>query len=197
MNARASFSLWQGEIFAMNSERLTFSAYITGCEGSVYAVVPGILDFAPGVGDCVRQYARLPENRHKVIIAVPARDNVAVEVSVDSCSGGAAKIDAHVEAVGMHNFLEDSYSLRGQGMKLECFFVGEGLVDVCVPEGNHHHVAGIVGVEVHDDEACFAPMNNEVFVVFVFGGELAEEAPFVFGSFDVGHSPGSIELLHK
>ena len=71
-------------------------------------------------------------------------------------------------------------------MHVRGFRVRQGLVDVGVPVGHHHQVAGVVGVEVHDHVTGFAAVQDEAFLVSALRREAAEDAalPFGFGSAD-------------
>ena len=46
-------------------------------------------------------------------------------------------------------------------------------------------MTGVIRIKVHDDETCFAAVNDKVFVVLVFCREIAEDTAFVFGCFNV------------
>ena len=56
----------------------------------------------------------------------------------------------------------------------------------------------VVRIKVHDDETCFAPVDDKMFFIVVFSREVAEYAPVLggLGRFDIRHPPRRVKLLH-
>ena len=63
--------------------------------------------------------------------------------------------------------------------------------------GRNHQVAGVVRINVHDDEAGVAFMEDEIFFILVGFRKNAEDAFARFVLFDIFHSPGSPNLFHR
>src|SRR5215831_9196892 len=65
--------------------------------------------------------------------------------------------------------------------------------------GRDHQVAVVVGEEVHQDKAAFAPIEQQVFLVAVLLRLDTENAAclFLVAGLDVGHAPGRPEMVHR
>src|SRR3954469_18654337 len=55
----------------------------------------------------LRDDADVGDDGHEVGVAVPAGDDVLVEVAGNACAGAAAQVDADVEALGAHPIFEE------------------------------------------------------------------------------------------
>ena len=146
----------------------------------------------------LREGARLTDYGHEVGIAIPAWDDVGVEVR-DAAAGGRAEIEADVEAIGFEGggekaFGEDDFRHEGGGFGgSEVFELGD------FAERDGEQVAGIIGEAVEDQVGVLRAMDDESGAVVAESGQLAERALHpsrIPRRFDVFHAPVSVELLH-
>jgi hypothetical protein len=158
---------------------------------------PGGLELAIGVLEEVRHDFRVGEDRHEVGVAVPAGDDVEVDVVGYACTCNVPLVDAHVETIGMHRGVKRRKALLrsgheiGQGAAVELFDGGQ------VGVGRDHEMAVVVWKEIHDDEATPAAIENQVLCVALLSELIAEDALSWFGVLvDVGHPPGGPEVFH-
>lgn len=138
------------------------------------------------------------EDGHEVGVAVPARDDVEVEVAGDAGAGGFAEVDADVEAVGLEGFLEEPLGFDGGVHEACAFFVVEVFQVGDFSEGEDEEVAGVVGVAVHEDEGAWLAGDDEGGLVVFEHGEGGEGASLggrlLLG--DVLHSPVGVKVVH-
>src|ERR1700744_2332278 len=66
----------------------------------------GLFELAEGFFDCLRDDADVADNRHEVDVAIPARNDVGVDVAGDAGAGDLADVDADVEALRIHGAIE-------------------------------------------------------------------------------------------
>ena len=135
----------------------------------------------------------------EVDVAVPAGDEVPVEVLFDAGSGGGAEVEADVEAVGAEGGGEGRFEVFEGGEAFKEFVVGEVFEVGDDAVGEDESVAGVVGVAVQDGEAGFAAPDDAV--CFVFGGGGLGEAGEDFASggggvLHIGLAPRSPKMFH-
>lgn len=156
-------------------------------------------EFFPGRFEGLGEDTGGADHGHEVAVAVPAGDDVAVEM-VDAAAGdGTAEVESDVEGVGFEgggkeafaegDFLEEVGTLG----RSEVFEIGN------VAERDGEEVAGIVGETIENEVGKGAAMNDERGTVVAEGGKLRERAFHrgrVAWRFDVFHAPVRVELLH-
>jgi hypothetical protein len=145
-----------------------------------------------GLGDD----ADVGDDGHEVDVAVPARDEVGVEVSGDAGAGAFADVDADVEALGVHGAVEGLLAEGEEFHHFGTFFGGaiEGRGGMAV--GGGEEMAVDVGVFVEHEEGVGGTGEDEVGVVLVggFGGGAKEAVLWAVGDgFDVVEAPGGVE----
>ena len=129
------------------------------------------------------------DDGHEVGVAVPAGDDVLVEVFCETGTGGAADVIADIEAVGAHILFHDAEGGGGEVGDVGMFFGGELFEVGDVAVGDDHEVAAIVGVAVHDDGGGAAAFEQEVVAVGRLLKNTAEEAAVGFGLLNVVDAP--------
>ena len=144
------------------------------------------------------QDAGLPDDRHEVGVAIPARHDVGVEVG-DAAAGGGAEVEAEVEAVGLDRGAEEAFaegdlsirSARSAGLS-SC-----NVADLAVRDGEQ--VAGVVGKAVEHEVRVRAPVDDERRAVVPQGGQIGEGTLRfrIARRLDVFHAPVSVQLLHR
>lgn len=161
--------------------------------GGFEEVVEGV----EGLGDDVD----VGDDGHEVGVADPAGDDVPVEVAGETGTGDVAEVEADVEAAGVHEAAHQLEESLDFVLAFEEFFLGEIGEIGFVLNWCNEEVAVVVGVPIEDGDGRFAPVEDEVFGVVVFGEITTEETAIglfvVLGSGDVIESPGSPELLEE
>lgn len=144
------------------------------------------------------QRAGLADHGHEIGIAVPAWDDVGVEVR-NTAAGGGAEIEADVEPVGFERggeqaLGEDDFGHeRGGFGGREIFDFGD------FAKRDREKVARIVREPVEDQVGVLGAMDDESGAIVAESGQLAERALHpsrIPRRFDVFHAPVSVELLH-
>jgi hypothetical protein len=112
-----------------------------------------------------RHRAGLAEGGDEIYITEPTRQNVHVEVSSDSGTGGFAKVHADVEAIGVIDLLESSLRSLGQVHHL----VGDlfvGFVEIRnVLKRQDHQMACTVRINIEDDKIKLGASEDEFFLI--------------------------------
>ena len=150
--------------------------------------------FFDGLGDD----ADISEDGGEVHVAVPAGDDVGVDVARDAGAGAFADVKADVVALGVHGQGEGLLAEGEEFHDLGAFFGGEFDGGRGVAVGSDEHVPVDVGEFVEHEEAERGAGEDEVgFVGFGMFGGFAEEAVgwAVGDGFDVFESPGGVEEL--
>ncbi len=115
-----------------------------------------------GLGDD----ADVGEDGHEVDVAVPAGDDVGVDMAGDSGAGDFTDVDADVEALGVHGAIEgvlaEDEEFHDFGAFLGAAFGEGGGVAV----GGDEEVAVDVGVFVEHEEAVGGASENKICVIF-------------------------------
>ena len=118
-----------------------------------------------------------------------------MQVLGDPGSGSRTLVDAKVEALGTHAFLDDTLRLLNQPHHLTDLLRGEGTQCVGVSIGDNHQVSVVIRVEIQNDEAMLAAMQDVRGPVVRSGPMCAEHTRRIsIGgppvTRDVGHPPG-------
>lgn len=151
-----------------------------------------------GCFEALGDYADFADGGHKVCVAVPAGDDMPMDVAGDARSAGSAEVDADVETVGMEHFGYPVYRRCDQLVDFKKFLVGEFAEVGGVFVGCDHKVATGVGVSVEDDEGGMSSEQDEVIAVVGLGGEIDEDTAvgvFFVGALDVFEPPGCPKLI--
>ena len=150
--------------------------------------------FFDGLGDD----ADIADDGHEINVAVPARDDVAVDVAGDACAGALADVEADVVALGVHGEGEGLLAEGEEFHDLGAFIGGEFDGGWGVAIGGDEQVAVDVGEFVEHEEAEGGAGEDEVGLVLfgVLGGFAEEAVGWAVGDgFDVFESPGGVEEL--
>jgi len=123
-----------------------------------------------------------------------------VEVGSDARPGDGALIHADIEPVRSRSGLQRGDGRLREGGELDRLALGEVDIEGHVAVGAHEDVPGVVGEEVHDDEALHAPVDDQPVLVGPIragaeGAALAAVLGRAFAS-DIGHpvrGPQSLE----
>ena len=140
--------------------------------------------------------ADVAEDGHEVDVAVPAGDDVGVDVAGDAGAGDFADVDADVEALRIHGTFEGVLAEHEEFHDFGALFGGAFGERGGVPVGGDEEVAVDIGIFVEHQEAVRGAGEDEVCVVLVWGfGGAAEEAVFgaVGDGLDVVESPGGVK----
>ena len=73
----------------------------------------------------LRDDADATDNGHEIRITYPARDDVEVEVVLNSGARGLSQIPADIESLGFDAFLEQALGMNAEVPKFEHLVVGE------------------------------------------------------------------------
>src|SRR5437879_3398054 len=93
----------------------------------------------------LRQYLHVREHGHEARVAVPARDNVQMDVVLDPGAGNTADVPAEVEAVRRVLGTERVECARREAMHLGRLRIGERAEVIGVPLRGNEHMPGRVG----------------------------------------------------
>jgi len=106
--------------------------------------------------------------RHEVCVALPAGDDMEVDVCVDTASRNTANVGSEVYSLGFQRFFKRHYCEVRQFHNLKLRLPVEPGERGGLKVGNDHQVATVVRVEVHDDETLFPPVQQIAFFI-LFG----------------------------
>src|SRR6516225_2920505 len=131
---------------------------------------------------CIRQ------NRHKVGIAVPAGNQVPVKMSGQAGTGGGAEVDANVEAVGAHDFLQE-LDHAVQGLHGFQSFGGIQFAQLSfMGTWPNKQVTVVIGNPIQNHDRAGCSQENEIAAIVLFRQALANETVVVgSGSPGGGH----------
>ena len=162
----------------------------TGC-GSF----EGLIRFGEILGDD----ADFAGDGHEVGVALPAGNNVKMEMSWQSGAGTAAQIEADVEALRIDGFGEGLLGSGDHLHQLEHFSVGEFLEVGFVGGGGNEEVAVGVGEAIQAGESEIGTPENEVFWVIcrVLGVTTEEAVLGIIQIVDVFHAPRGPEVFRS
>ena len=141
--------------------------------------------------------AGLAEDGHEVVVSIPARDEVAVQVR-DAAAGGGAEIETDVNAVGLERQAKEAFAGRDDLKKVSAFS-GRELFDVGdFPIRNGEQVAGVVRETIEHQIRQRGPVHDQCGAVVSQRGQFSEGALHVGKTrrLDVFHAPVGVKLLH-
>ena len=153
----------------------------------------------PCVVQRLREDARLGEDGHEVVVAVPARDDVRMQVGDAATGDGEAEVEADVEGVGLEGGGEEAFAHDDLVEEVGALGGGEVLEVGHVAERDGEEVAGVVGKAVEDEVGERRAVDDDREAVVAEGRQLRERALHLgreARGLDVGHAPIGMELLH-
>ncbi len=149
-------------------------------------------------GERLRQDAGLADDRHEVVVAVPARNDVGVQMG-DAAAGGSPEVEADIEAVGFDAGAQDLLSEDDQIHQVAALG-GRQLRQVSGgAKRDGEQMTGIVGIPVQKQVAETGAMQDQGSPVVAERRQLGKK-PAVHGRlerFHVTHPPIGMELLHR
>jgi len=86
-----------------------------------------------------------------------------------SCSASGSQIHPNIEPLRPIASGDPSHTFRDQLIDLQEFAVRKGLKVGGVTIGRDHEVPARVGIQVHEDEGSFTPVQNESLTVIAEG----------------------------
>ena len=129
---------------------------------------------------------------HEIGIAVPAGDDVVMDVFGKACASYFPLVDTHIEAIGCHQLAQ---GFEGQLRLPHQFGKGGGIqfferFDVL--KWRYHEMPIVVWVAVQHHETTLAAIENVVLGVMVLSRERAKNAPRWWWCLrcDESHAPG-------
>jgi hypothetical protein len=153
----------------------------------------------PGLGQFLGKDPGLRDNREKVSVPGPPRDDMHVEVGCHTGAGSPAQVESEIETIGSVFCAKGGFAPLGQLHDFLEFerrrIAQEG--DVAVR--HDEHVARGIGEEVQNHERGLAPAQNKVLPVVLLRQDPAEDAPAlsVAEPADVVEAPGRPEMIHQ
>lgn len=158
-------------------------------------------ELAVGFGEVFRVHTGFTDDGHEVRIAVPAGQDVHVDVSRNTGSGHRADVKAEVQSVAAVDGTNVSFGQPRKARKFNPFRLRQIFDPGDMTIGRDHHMAVGVGVEIEQAETVFGPEQDEGFWI-VCGSQLMLVAKDAVGlgallSGDVAVSPGAPEMIHE
>lgn len=107
-----------------------------------------------GIYECFGYEFGVANERHKIGIAIPAREDMHVQVCINAGSRNPSQVHAEVEAMRVIFLGQECNAALGQKehflrtVLMQARQVGGVLI------GHHHHMRGIVGVKVQHHITC-------------------------------------------
>ena len=140
------------------------------------------------------------EDRHEIGVAVPARDNVDVEMIGDARAGGAAEIDSDVESVRLHHLGQGILAAPGQFDQIAQLLLRQPVQIGRSGVRHDEQMSAIVGIAIeHGETSAFA--HDDIIGDIIAGLGDALEKPGRsggrFGSQNVGNSPRRVQRFHQ
>ena len=153
----------------------------------------------PGRVEGLGEDAGGADHGHEVVVAVPAGDDVPVEMRDAAAGDWAAEVEAEVESVGLKGGGEEAFAEGDLLKEIGAFGGGELLQVGDVAERDGEEVTGVVGKAVEDQVGQRAAVDDERGSVVAESGEIREGAlhrGWVARRFNVVHAPVRMKLLH-
>ena len=129
---------------------------------------------------------------HEIMIALPAGDDVKMEMIGNAGSGNFSKVEADVESMRLQMVAKDDTASLHHGHK-GCVFSRRDFADVCyMPSWGNQQVAVGIGKPVEQNNGLPAPMQEEPFGVgLAYSGRFKQAARYFFClAQDMFHAPG-------
>ena len=139
------------------------------------------------------------DDAYKIMIAMPARDNVEMEMIGDSRPGNGADIAADIETVRGKVSLQDGRGLLHSFHQGKIFFGGKLGDTAYMARGRNQEMAIGIGKAIEQDKRQFVSIKKEKILVGPGGpARLEETVTDLWGiAEDMFNSPGSPERFHK
>src|SRR5215467_4066361 len=146
-----------------------------------------------------RVYARFAGNGHEVRIAHPARQGMQMQMAHHAGAGSPAEVHAQVHAVRPVKIAKNRFHALRQMHHFgqRCGSAVAEFRNVRV--GNHHHMAGGIGVAIQDHERGSSAVSDEGYLVILALRRVAENAFRLLSGVclrDVLIAPGCPEIVH-
>jgi len=139
---------------------------------------------------------RVGQYRHEVRVAVPARDDVHVNVIEHACSRAPAEVEADVEAFALHGFGEELLATAGERHQFGQFLLGEIVEFAGVLVRRDHQVASSVGERVEQRETVSLADDDVVLRVVRLLRVTTKETARLFFPEDVLDPPRRPKMFH-
>src|SRR5665213_421485 len=151
----------------------------------------------PCGGKILGKNAGFADSGHEVGIAMPAWQDVHVDVAGDSGARAFADVHPEVEPAWLVNRLKMPFGKAHQ----RHHFGGRGFVNGRQLRGvrvrNDHKMTAGVGIAVQHNEIVTAAMDDHVFLIAILGGDSAEHTTFErFGRGEISVAPWTPEIIH-
>ncbi len=138
----------------------------------------------------------MTEYRHVVCIALPAGNQVIVNVFFYPSSCGSAKVSSEVKSLGIHQFLKYPrgtirqrhyfhFAVKGNIHRIGHVFIR------C-----DHEMSVVIRIQIHHNETQFTPVKDQHFTIVTIGRLVAKNATVFLKLADVLNSPGSPKSFH-
>jgi len=144
--------------------------------------------------------AHVGKDGHEIRVALPARNDVGVEMIGDSSAGTSAEVHSDVEPVGAEDLLKQFVCAFDEGHHVVEDGRGKLLEISLMLGGSNKEVSAGIRKSVEEGEGVLGSPEDKVFSIF--GGVfpvLTDEAFGVLGNvvegFDIFHSPGGPEVF--
>lgn len=145
----------------------------------------------------VRNNPDIPEYRHKVRVALPAGNDMHVEMVFDPGTGGGPQIETYIVAGGaqftVQNFLAEADSLH----EVKKFIRRKGMERPGMLSGGSQEVPVDVRVAVHHDQGRRCTVQDQGLPVISAVPAVAEDASARLFPGNVFHTPRCPELFHN
>ncbi|MPN09656.1 hypothetical protein SDC9_156947 [bioreactor metagenome] len=163
---------------------------------------PAVGEQLTSVGEELRQGLGAPDDRQKVRIALPARNDVLMQVRGDTRPGDLPLVHAQIESGRSRDVQDHPDGLLGELGHLHGFLRVEIDIGRDVPVGAHQQVARVVRVEIADHIRGASAMHDQRLLVRTLGrpaeGALACGAIGRLGAaLDVDHPVGRPQPLQR
>ncbi|MEY2465945.1 MAG: hypothetical protein QOD03_466, partial [Verrucomicrobiota bacterium] len=155
-------------------------------------------EFGSEFGERLRHDGGAAEDGHKVRVAVPARDDVNMQMFVNARTRAFTEVNADVEAIRIHHMGQSILASPRELHQVGEFFFGEVVQRIGLLVGNDHQMAA--GVRIFIKQRKTGAVADDDIVGFVIGrlGNAREHA-FVergFGRQDIFDTPRGVQRFH-
>ena len=158
----------------------------------------GGAQFGGHVAQCFRHDDRVPQDRHEVGVALPARHDVNVQVPGDAGARDFAQVDPDVEPIRFHHARERVLAAPRELQQIRQFFVRQPVQVRRLPVRHDHKVAARIRVRIEQSVTSAVTRDDVVGLVVARLGDPREEALGVLGLWrqDVFDPPWSVQWFH-
>ncbi len=155
--------------------------------------------FFPSAFQRLGEGASLADDWHEIGVAIPARNDVAVQMRNAPTRDRFAQIKTDVKAIGVECGAENTFG-EGNGLHQVGAFLGLHIFQVHqLPEGNSEQMTRIVGKTIEHEVTQPGSMDDQGGPIIAESGKVGEGS----GSFgqarglDIFHAPVRVKLLHS